>query len=326
MACLASLAAGCIILRRRKKTGASYGLFETLRNYKPGRIYHWHQACAVRARGCTWTVNLPHDPLIFGTVDPAIVEHVLIAQFKKYDKGPQWRNAFQDFLGDGIFNADGNTWRTARKLASHEFSGRTLRTYMTAIFKERASVVLAAVRKACDAGEPIEVQDLFARYTLDSIGHIGFGVEIGSLENGEVAATFARGFDDVTTNIGYRFLDPLWKLKRALQIGSERDLRSALRRVCDFSDGVIRERRAVSAHDLSGRDDILSRFMVQGATRLQLPRPIPPSFPKLLSFRPVPSSSIPAPSVEVPSRYHPTPSHPRPIPVPSQSYPHPDSH
>jgi len=248
----------------------SIGMFEVLSHYKPGKTYHWHHATAIRARGRTWTIKLPHDPRIFGTVDPKIVEHVLVTKFTNYDKGPQWRNAFQDFLGDGIFNADGATWRQQRKLASHEFSVRTLRVFMTEVFRERAAALLPIVQASCEAGTPLEVQDIFARYTLDSIGHIGFGVEICSLENGAVASAFARGFDQCTTNIGNRFIDPLWKLKRMFNVGFERKLRSALQDVVAFSDKVIQERHAVSEDDLSGRSDILSRFMLKGFSDTQL--------------------------------------------------------
>ena len=60
---------------------------------------------------------------------------------------------------------------------------------------------------------------------------------------------------------GERFIDPLWKLKRAFGVGQERVLAGALRRLESFSLGVIATRRATSSSDLEQRPDILSRYM-----------------------------------------------------------------
>ena len=245
------------------------GLGEVLAHYKPGKIYDWHHANAVLAGiDRCFTIKLPHDPRIFGTVNPAVVQHVLIDAFKTYDKGPQWRTAFHDLLGDGIFNADGDLWRRQRKVASHEFSVRTLKTFHCRVFDESGASVVRLVRAA--GGAPINVQDLFARYTLDSIGKVGFGVEVGCLDDGDVASSFARAFDTATQHSGSRFVDPIWKLKRLLGLGSERELAAALRGVHGFCDRVINERRTVSADDLEGRPDMLSRFMLHGFNDAQL--------------------------------------------------------
>ena len=195
-------------------------MFETLRNYKPGvHLEFYHDTWMNRSFRKTFSVKVPHDPRIFATCDPAIVEHVLITKGPAfYEKGPQWRTAFHDLLGGGIFNADGDHWKLQRKLAAHEFSVRSLRDFMTTTFR-------AHVGKLCEivdahAGAPFDVQQLFARYTLDSIGQIGFGVEIGCLDDkegqDEERKAFAAAFDTSTNLIGNRFVDPLWKIKRLL--------------------------------------------------------------------------------------------------------------
>ena len=103
-----SLALAMRLLYPRLLPKVSCGFVEVLRNFRPGKLHDWHHACALRAGfGHCWTIKLPHDPRIFATVDPAVVEHVLIRHFTVYDKGQQWRTAFHDLLGDGIFNADG---------------------------------------------------------------------------------------------------------------------------------------------------------------------------------------------------------------------------
>mmetsp|Transcript_18679 Transcript_18679/g.59498 ORF Transcript_18679/g.59498 Transcript_18679/m.59498 type:complete len:192 (-) Transcript_18679:1013-1588(-) len=145
----------------------SCSFVEVLRNYQPGRILDLHHAYAVAAKDRCWTIKVPGDPRIFGTVDPRLVEHVL-KDPRVWEKGAQWRTAFQDALGDGIFNADGKSWASQRKVASHEFSIRSLKTYMSAVFRANGAIVHRLCDAAVGDGET-DVQDLFARYTLDRL-------------------------------------------------------------------------------------------------------------------------------------------------------------
>ncbi len=54
--------------------------------------------------------------------DPKIVEHVLKTNFSVYDKGPHFISRCHDVLGQGIFNVDGESWRSQRKTAANIFS------------------------------------------------------------------------------------------------------------------------------------------------------------------------------------------------------------
>mmetsp|Transcript_18680 Transcript_18680/g.59504 ORF Transcript_18680/g.59504 Transcript_18680/m.59504 type:complete len:480 (-) Transcript_18680:229-1668(-) len=99
---------------------------------------------------------------------------------------------------------------------------------------------------------------------------IGFGVELGCLHDGNAAAAFAAAFDVATRRSGERFVDPLWKLKRLLCLGEERELRDALRGMRAFSGRVIAERRRMDPDSLHAQPDLLSRFMAHGQTDEQL--------------------------------------------------------
>ena len=120
------------------------------------------------------------------------------------------------------------------------------------------------VAASAASGSLLDVQALFARYTLDAIGHIGFGVTIGCLEDGEAARAFSAAFDAAQQSCAWRFLDPFWRLKKLLRLGNERDLHRALVDVNDFASRVVAERRTLSADDLGSRGDLLSRFMLKG--------------------------------------------------------------
>ena len=63
-----------------------------------------------------------------------------------------------------------------------------------------------------------------ARYTLESIGIIGFGVSLGAFsETGaEISSSFGDAFNTATARTADRFVDPTWPLKRMLGIGKEK--------------------------------------------------------------------------------------------------------
>jgi hypothetical protein len=57
--------------------------------------------------------------------------------------------------------------------------------------------------------------------TLDSICKVGFGVEIGTLTPSLPDNRFAQAFDTANIIVTLRFIDPLWKVKKFLNVGSE---------------------------------------------------------------------------------------------------------
>lgn len=82
------------------------------------------------------------------------------------------------------------------------------------------------------------------RMTLDSICKVGFGVEIGTLDPILPENSFAKAFDAANVIVTLRFIDPLWKIKHFLNIGSEAILDQSIRKIDDFTYSVIRKRKA----------------------------------------------------------------------------------
>ena len=104
-----------------------------------------------------------------------------------------------------------------------------------------------------------DCQEVFARYTLESIGIIGFDCSLGAFEDANVSSSFGGAFNLATLRTADRFVDPLWKVKRLLNIGKEKELKEAIRLIQNFSSKVIAERRLDD--DLNEKPDLLSRFM-----------------------------------------------------------------
>lgn len=70
------------------------------------------------------------------TANPKNVEYILKSNFVNFPKGKPFNEILNDFLGCGIFNVDGELWHAQRKLASHQFTSRSLKQYMETIVKE----------------------------------------------------------------------------------------------------------------------------------------------------------------------------------------------
>lgn len=82
------------------------------------------------------------------------------------------------------------------------------------------------------------------RMTLDTICEVGFGVEIGTLAPDLPDNPFAQAFDTANTIVTLRFIDPLWKVKRFLNVGSESILGQSIKTIDNFTYSVIRRRKA----------------------------------------------------------------------------------
>lgn len=82
------------------------------------------------------------------------------------------------------------------------------------------------------------------RCTLDSIFKVGFGVDLNCLEGSNRAGNdFIKAFDDSNELVYWRYADPLWKLKKYLDIGAEATLKKNIKAIHNFVDKVIKTKR-----------------------------------------------------------------------------------
>jgi hypothetical protein len=62
------------------------------------------------------------------------------------------------FLGDGIFNADGEEWCRQRKTASFEFSSKILHDFSMVVFKEYTLNLAEILDNATTAHQAVDMQ------------------------------------------------------------------------------------------------------------------------------------------------------------------------
>ncbi|KAK7385513.1 hypothetical protein VNO78_31235 [Psophocarpus tetragonolobus] len=192
------------------------------------------------------------------TCHPKNLEHILRTRFDNYPKGPKWQTAFQDLLGEGIFNSDGDTWLMQRKTAALEFTTRTLKQAMSRWVNRSIKTRLWCILdQAAKDTLSVDLQDLLLRLTFDNICGLTFGKDPETLSPQLPENPFALAFDTATQATMHRFLYPglFWRFQKLLSIGSEKTLKDSLRVVQTYMNHAVAHRKQ------SPSDDLLSRFM-----------------------------------------------------------------
>ncbi|CAI0401204.1 unnamed protein product [Linum tenue] len=200
------------------------------------------------------------------TSDPVNVEYILKTNFENYGKGDYNYSNLSDLLGDGIFTVDGDKWRHQRKVSSYEFSTKVLRDFSSVVFRRNVVKLADIISEAATCNQPMDIQDLFMKSTLDSIFKVAFGVELDSMcGSNEEGREFSNAFDDASAISLWRYVDVFWKVKKFFNIGSEATLKKKVKIINDFVykliNSKIQQMKTQTNRSSMKKDDILSRFL-----------------------------------------------------------------
>ena len=128
-----------------------------------------------RARGfATWSIKWFGEKRFCMTTDPRNLEFILKTDFANFPKGGSFSGKLADLLGRGIFATDGPQWKKQRQLFSHVFSENSFKNVIMSSFTENGAVLQRLLDGAAASGAEVDMQSLFHRFTLDSIGKIAF--------------------------------------------------------------------------------------------------------------------------------------------------------
>nr|AKH04259.1 putative hydroxylase [Taxus baccata] len=230
------------------------------------RLCEWYTDLLRESPTQTITVQRVGAITTVVTANPENVEHILKTRFDNYPKGKIFKAILHDLLGNGIFNADGVIWRMQRKIAGDEFNTKSLRNFIVdSVQTEITERLLPLLLQACQKGSFVDLQDVLRRFSFDNICKVAFGMDPNCLDLSLRQSDFANAFDLASHLSSKRALSLTsleWRVKRALNLGSERLLADALRVVHDFATEIIRGRSA-EVNNLSPQDkpDLLSRFV-----------------------------------------------------------------
>ncbi|XP_010241540.1 PREDICTED: alkane hydroxylase MAH1-like [Nelumbo nucifera] len=203
----------------------------------PSLLHHIHHvnewSVEVFLKHCTGSVVLKgpiYSKLEYlATCHPNNLEYMLKSNFVNYPKGPDYKEKL-DILGDGIFNIDFGLWLEQRKIAhscfrSYDFRSFIADTNRKVIGDKLVPLVAHMARQGCT----FDLQDLFLRFTFDTIMIILFGRDPECVSLKFHPNKYAQAMDDALEAALYRFAMPnsLWKFMRLLKIGTEKKLADA---------------------------------------------------------------------------------------------------
>jgi cytochrome P450 len=129
---------------------------------------------------------------ILFTADPENIKAILATQFGDYGKGEPFHREWKAFLGDSIFTTDGSLWHDSRQLIRPQFIKdrvsdlHVFESHMQTLFRAIANGgALDSENQPVDIeagnGKPVDISDLFFRYTLDSATDFLLGYDVKSL-------------------------------------------------------------------------------------------------------------------------------------------------
>ncbi|KAG9007742.1 hypothetical protein FRB94_013977 [Tulasnella sp. JGI-2019a] len=107
------------------------------------------------------------------TRDHDVMKFVLSTGFPFFEKGETGALRSGSFFGKGIFTADGDQAKMHRALARPYFARERISEYES--FAKYTNKLIVVLGRAISSGEPIDVQDMFARFTMDTAGEFLFG-------------------------------------------------------------------------------------------------------------------------------------------------------
>jgi len=207
------------------------------------------------------------SPMGIVTADAKVIEHFLKTRFDNYPKGEKFLSALQDFIGSGIFNSDGDRWKSQRKTASLEFKTKTIRSFiMSNVRIDVVDRLLPLLSSASANGRTFDLQEVLFRLAFDNVCKVVFSWDPARLgEDCIEGKEFNEAFEEAAalTILRFQQAHPLiWKLKRFLGLGSEAKLREKIDYIQQFAMRVVSARRKSGALG----DDLLSRFMAEDVT------------------------------------------------------------
>jgi cytochrome P450 len=153
-------------------------------------------------------------------------------------------------LPNGVFGANGETWRRQRRMVMAGFDPAHVRAYFPSL--QRVAQRLAKRwQSAAELAKPIDLQADLMRYTVDTIAGLAFGSEVNTLESDEdvIQNHLNRLFPIIFKRVFSRV--PTW---RFLPSAEDRQLLRSVVEINAAVDGFVAQARARMRSDPSLRE------------------------------------------------------------------------
>ncbi|KAJ3512958.1 hypothetical protein NLJ89_g3229 [Agrocybe chaxingu] len=139
---------------------------------------------------------------------------ILASGFDKFEKGSEFREVFKPLLGSGVFAADGDLWKFHRSMTRPFFTKDRISDFDN--FERQAEEAIGQLKSRLREGYPVDIQDMAARFTLDSATEFLFGNDVRSLASPiSYPASSARATPFLSDSEASTELDPAARFAKA---------------------------------------------------------------------------------------------------------------
>ncbi|KAF5188444.1 Cytochrome p450 [Thalictrum thalictroides] len=197
---------------------------------------------------------------------------MLKTNFNNFPKGKPFTELLGDLLGSGIFNVDGKIWSTQRKLASHGFTTKSLKEFVvTALEEEVNTRLLPTLEKAMKSNEVIDLQDLLRRFAFNIVCKFSLGIDPSAGNSNDTTSMqlihpISKAFDTASMISARRGAAPIflvWKIKRFLNISSERELKKEIDHIHEAVMEIIKNKKKAIKGE-NNASDLLAQLILAG--------------------------------------------------------------
>ncbi|GMI67575.1 cytochrome P450, family 96, subfamily A, polypeptide 10 [Hibiscus trionum] len=229
------------------------------------RIHDWCTETLERCKG-TFVFQGPWFAKVnmLITCDPANIHYIMSSNFSNFGKGPEYKKIFE-ILGDGIFNADMDVWKKQRLVAHGFIKHQQFYKYLLRTTRDKVEKgLIPVIEHVAKQGLVVNLEDVFQRFTLDSVCILVTGYDPGCLSLEFPQVLFFKAVDDATEAIFYRHVRPesFIKLQKWLNMGLEHKYRKAWEVLDDIIAKYICQKRK-ELNELNDEDgvDLLTSYI-----------------------------------------------------------------
>ncbi|MFN0160837.1 MAG: cytochrome P450 [Burkholderiales bacterium] len=216
----------------------AWPLVGSLPSFDPPRVHLVFEEWA-RRHGTPFRVHLGKRWMMV-IDDPAEIGRILRARPGAFRRVRPVESIFRELGIAGLFSSEGADWERQRRMVMRAFDPAHLKTYFPGLVMVTGRL-LKRFQRAAEAGEALDLQQEYMRYTVDVTAGLAFGVDINTIEQGD--NVIQKHLDQVFPSINRRMaaIFPWW---RYFKLPADRALENDLAEVRVAIDGFIGAARA----------------------------------------------------------------------------------
>ncbi|CAL1391687.1 unnamed protein product [Linum trigynum] len=209
-----------------------------------------------------WFANMD----FIASSDPINAHHIFSKSYAKYRKGEDFKAIFE-FLGEGIFNVDGEAWKFQRQMLHSILNNEELQNHMTTTLKLKMEDTLFPVLDA-RVGAEVDMQEVAKMFMFDNICLWVLGFDPGYLSVDRRSETFPyeKAFEEIFEAIIYRHIVPrgVWEFQKRFGIGSEKKISHSTKVLDEFIYNAIRikKQELQKEEQRQQQHDMLTQWMI----------------------------------------------------------------